>query len=146
MCALKNYLPFLWSCFATEYHEKCYINKCELNCKQLLIHLFIVALYTFIANYENESTFFSTFSLHLLMSGVEHGHLFFSILSIDCESYVRQICAYHMHTNPSLRINHMPNRNRKLCYWYAFSWDRAHLFYLKFHICHTFLAAHNYLL
>ncbi len=34
------------------YHEKRYTNKCELNCKQLLMYLFIVALYTFIANYE----------------------------------------------------------------------------------------------
>ncbi len=55
-----------------------------------------------------------------------------------CVSYARQ--------SPSLRINRTTNRNRKLCYWYAFSWDRAYLFYLKCHICHTFLAAHNYLL
>ncbi len=43
----------LWSCFATVYHEKRYTKKCEFNCKQLLMYLFIVALHTFIANYEN---------------------------------------------------------------------------------------------
>ncbi len=66
---------------------------------QTIINEFILALYTFTANYENCKVF-SYFSLYWFTFGwgseVEYPYFFFSTTNNDCVSYALQTRVYHM--------------------------------------------------
>ncbi len=80
--------------------------------------------------------------------------LFLGLITATSFFLLRAMIAYHMHSKNTcisyarqsqfLRINCMRNRNRKSCYTHFL--ETGLICFFKCHICHTFFAAHNYLL